>query len=146
MWKIGAGVIGILVILLGLSFWHSDRLKKRLDTAQDKLAVAESTLAAERDNRRKADEAAKRYQTRADALEADQRSNPLPAVRVCRSPSSMPKTAATAVPGEAAQADNSGADAGDSYRDIGPALDDFATDAQANLNQCEELIRWAMEN
>jgi hypothetical protein len=45
-----------------------------------------------------------------------------------------------AVAHETVEADDQPADAGD--RDIGPALDDFATDAEANLIQCEELQEW----
>lgn len=146
MIRIGAGIIAVLVVLLGLAFWQIDRQKERISKQRVEIKSLDDTLKAERENTRKANEAAKRYQTRADALEADRRNNPLPPVRVCRSPSSVPKTAATAVPGEAAQADNSGADAGDSDgRDIGPQLDQFATDAELNLIQCQELQRWVLE-
>lgn len=139
-------LIVALALALAASIWWQDRTQKKLNATRVELSHAQATIEVERENTRKANEAAKRYQTRSDALEADRRNNPLPAVRVCRKAPSVPETRATAVPGEAAQADHSGENAGDSDSiDIGPALDDFATDAEANLNQCEELIRWVQE-
>ena len=116
---------------------------KQRNAANARASVAEATLAAQIENTRKADEAAKRHETRADALEADRRDNPLPAVRVCRKPASVPQSGTAAVAHEAAEANDAGAHESDrDGADIGPALDDFATDAEANLIQCEELQRW----
>lgn len=142
--RLAAGAIAVLVVLLGLAFWQIDKQKERISKQRVEIKTLDNTLKAERENTRKANEAAKRYQTRYDDLEADRRNNPLPPVRVRKCTSIVPQAGATAVPGEAAQADDTGADAGDSY-DIGPALDDFATDAHQNLIQCEELIKWVQD-
>jgi hypothetical protein len=133
------GAIGLLFAGISLTAYIQT---KRVGALKSELSTAEATIAAERENTRKADEAAKRHQARSDALEADRRNNPLPPVRVCK-PASVPKARAASVPDEATKTHDPPADEGD--RDIGPALDEFATDAEANLNQCEELMRWVNE-
>jgi len=145
-WQIKAAAALAVAALIGYLMWREHSLTRKLAEVRVELSQANADLRAERDNTRKANEAAQRHQTRADGLEADRRNNPLPAVWVRKCPASVPETRATAIPGEAAQADDTGADAGDRQPvDIGPALDDFATDAEANLIQCEELIRWVKE-
>ncbi len=142
-WQLKAGVALAIAALIGYLVWREHSLTRKLAEVRVELRQANATLHAERENTRKANEAAQRHQRRADTLETDRRNNPLPAVWVRKCPASVPETRAATVPGEAAQADDAGADAGDSQPvDIGPALDDFATDAEANLIQCEELIRW----
>src|SRR5688572_19918477 len=99
---------------------------RKLNRVTAERNQAQANLTAERENTRKANEAEKRHQARADLLEADKRNTPLPAVRVCRSTPRVPTTGTAAVTDEAVEAHNPPADEGD--RDIGPALDDFATD------------------
>lgn len=129
----------ILAAIAGL-LWHDHHQTDRANRLARENATLAESIEAERENTRKANESAKRYEARSAELEASRRSDPLPAVRVCRSTARVPEAEATAVPHEAAEADNPPADEGD--RDIGPALDDFATDAEANLIQCQELQRW----
>lgn len=145
--KMWIGGTAVLLALFVVVVWRNEGLTKKLNAANQRAWVAEQSLATERDNTRKANEAAKRHSDRADELEADRRDNPLPPVRVCKRPAaSVPEAGAATVAGEAAQADDPRTDAGDSDSiDIGPALDDFATDAEKNLIQCEELIRWVGE-
>lgn len=135
----------IALALAGL-LWHDHYQTQRANREAKRANVAEATVIAERENTRKANEAAQRYQARADGLEADRRSNPLPAVivgRVCRSAARMPAAADPASSHEAVEGHDARADAEDSDagRDIGPQLDDFATDAEENLIQCQELQR-----
>jgi hypothetical protein len=136
-WKlIGIGIV--LATIAGI-IAHDHWISRKYQATKAELVQANATITAERENTRKANEAAQRFQARSDALEADKRDNPLPAVRVCKS-ARVPKTGTATVVNEAAQADNPPADEGD--RDIGPALDEFATDAEANLIQCQELQKW----
>lgn len=143
--KIRLALYATVALLVAYLVWQNERLTKKVNVANQRAFVAEQTVEAERENTRKANEAAKRHSDRADALETDRRDNPLPPVRLCPRPR-VSQAGPAAVTGEATQADHSGEDAGDSDSiDIGPALDDFATDAENNLIQCEELIRWVME-
>lgn len=139
-------IIGaVFMAMLGIVNWQKVRAEKRARVAETALELAHAEIEAERENTRRANEAAARFQKRADEVEADRRNDPLPAVRVRKCPTVLPQAATTPVIGEAAQADDPGTDAPDRDGNIGPELDDFATDAQMNLIQCEELIRWATE-
>jgi hypothetical protein len=141
--KLIAGAL--LLALIGGLITVQHFTQKRLNAAKAELRTVHATLEAERDNTRKANESAQRHQRRADALETDRRDNPLPAVRVCKS-ARVPEARSATVTHEAPQADHTAEDAGDSHSvDIGPELDSFATDAESNLIQCEELQRWIVE-
>jgi hypothetical protein len=132
-------IYAAIALALGGLLWHDHHQTQRANRLAGELNQANANLKAERENTRKSNESAKRLQDKNDALETDRRNNPLPAVRVCKR-AVVPEARTTAVVDEAPQANDAPEDAGD--RDIGPALDDFATDAEANLNQCNELIEW----
>jgi hypothetical protein len=136
-WKlIGIGIV--LATIAGI-IAHDHWISRKYQATKAELVQANATITAERENTRKANEAAQRFQARSDALEADKRDNPLPAVRVCKS-ARVPQTGTATVVNEAAETHDAPADEGD--RDIGPALDEFATDSEANLIQCQELQEW----
>jgi hypothetical protein len=132
-------LIGLAVAALAGILAHNHYLSRKYQATKAELVQANATITAERENTRKANESAKRFQARSDALETDKRDNPLPPVRVCKS-TRVPQAGAAAVVNEAVETHDPPADEGD--RDIGPALDEFATDAEANLIQCQELQEW----
>jgi hypothetical protein len=133
-------LIGLAVAALAGILAHNHYLSRKYQATKAELVQANATITAERENTRKANEAAQRFQARSDALEADKRDNPLPAVRVCRSAPRVPQAGTATVVNEAVETHDTPADEGD--RDIGPALDEFATDSEANLIQCQELQEW----
>ncbi len=135
--KVWLGIAAVAAI--GFLIWREHMAVQKAKRLTAENAQLTATIEAERENTRKAHEAAQRFQARSDALEADKRDNPLPAVRVCKS-ARVPQAGTAAVVNEAAQTHDAPADEGD--RDIGPALDEFATDAEANLIQCQELQEW----
>lgn len=130
--------------------WYVIHLQSSNTRLTAELSTAQASLVAEQLNRRKADEADKRNTTRQDALQTDKVANPLPAVivyRGVRQCPTVPQGGTSAKPDEAPKADDAGAHAGDSRGlnaevDIGPPLDQFATDAESNLIQCQELQTW----
>lgn len=136
-----AGIAAAFAFLI----WREHRSTARANQLAAQNTVLKGTIEIERENLRKANEATQRESKRQDALETERRNNPLPPVIVYRGPRVSTTCPGTAVIGEAAQADDTGENAGDSDAgiDISVKLDDFATDSESNLIQCEELIRWA---
>lgn len=137
-------IIAAALALAG-ALYHDHLGWQKLKAARAELADATATIKAEREQRRKQDEATQRVDERKDKVAADRHDNPLPAVVVgVRRCPRMPS--APVLVAQAAEANDAPADAGDSDTsagtDIGPALDDFATDAEMNLAQCEELMRF----
>jgi len=146
IWQAKLALCAVIGAAIGYLLWREHHLTRTLNARTAELATANATIETERANVRKANEATLRESKRQDQLAAERRANPIPPVIVYRKAPRVSATCPTStVPGEAAQTNDAGTDAGDSGRDIGPALDDFATDAEANLIQCEELIRWAQE-
>lgn len=141
------GGLALCVIALGIivNKWRLDSLALKSERAafQLQLSSKENVLKTERENRRKADERAKSYARKMADLDRARRDDPLPPVIVRSCPadrvSAAGTTAATVV--RAPEADDAKADEGN--RDIGPELDHFATDAESNLIQCQELQEWA---
>lgn len=135
-------------LAIGLLLWHDHHETHRANAAVARVSSVTAELAAVRDNQRKANEADQRNTTRQDDLQTAKAASPLPAVivyRGVRQCPAVPQSTATAVPNEAAQADDAGAHEDHSGGiDIGPPLDQFATDAESNLIQCEELQRWVL--
>jgi hypothetical protein len=125
-------------LLLGYLLWHERHLAHALADSKAANKQLAATIKTERENTRKANEAEKNVIAKLDALERDAREHPLPKLR-CRA-AVVPKAAGTAISGEAAQADDTGADAVDF--DPTPELDHFATDAEANVVQCTEAIKY----
>lgn len=134
-----------LAAFIAFALWHDHHVSKLLKARTAELTQVRADAAAELENTRKAYEADKRNTTRQDALQTDKVANPLPAVIVYRGVRQcpvVPQSGTTAVTDEAPKADDAGAHADGDSRDLGPALDKFATDAESNLIQCQELQTW----
>lgn len=136
--------IGAAVLVIGSVVWRHKYVVNELAEVRVEAAQAKAELIAERENTRKANEADARNQAAQDLLAADRRNDPLPAVRVRKCPV-LPQATAPAVVDEAPEANDTRADEGNRDGDLGPELDDFATDAESNLIQCRELMRWVSE-
>lgn len=141
-----------LAAFIAFALWHDHHVSKLLKARTAELTQVRADAAAELENTRKANEADKRNTTRQDALQTDKVANPLPTVivyRGVRQCPTVPQGGTAAVTDEAPKADDAGAHAGDSGGlnaevDIGPPLDQFATDAESNLIQCQELQSWVL--
>lgn len=127
---------GALLVLAGLAYWRYTYVSNARDEAEAALVTANATLTAERKNTERANAAEKAVVAQLDGLQRRAREQPLPRLR-CRA-ASVPEAHGTAVAGEAAQADDTGADAPDF--DPTPELDQYGTDSEANLIQCQGAI------
>lgn len=140
MWlAIGASVLGLLFVV---NKWRLDSATLKVERREHAAEITKlnDTLAAERENTRKANEASTKYQGDLAALRAARADDPLPAV-VCKR-ARLPEARTATGPDAARPADDPTEDVGD--RDIGPQLDDFATACEANLIQLTRLQEWVM--
>jgi cell division protein FtsB len=125
-----------IALFLAYLIWHERHLAHVVRDQKAQLRTAEATLRTERANTERANAAEKAVVAKLDDLERRAREQPMPRLR-CRA-AILPKAAGTAVPGEAAQADDAGENAPDF--DPTPELDQYGTDAESNLIQCQGAI------
>lgn len=123
-------------LVIGGLYWRYTYVVHQRDAAEILVTNLTATLEAERVNTERANAAEKAVVAKLDDLERRAREQPLPRLR-CHA-ASVSKASGTAVAGEAAQADNAGADAADF--DPTPELDQYGTDSEANLIQCQGAI------
>lgn len=123
-------------LVIGGMYWRYTYVVHQRDAAEILVTNLAATLEAERINTERANAAEKAVVAKLDDLERRAREQPLPRLR-CHA-AVVPQTHGTAVPGEAAQADDTGADAPDF--DPTPELDQYGTDSEANLIQCQGAI------
>lgn len=141
----GGVLLCVIAIGIVVNGWRNDShaLDGAIKEFKSVIESKDNLIATERDNRRKADERATNYAKRLNAVLLDARNDPLPPVRVRSCPPSAGVPGASPGPAVVAgtpPADDTQENAGD--RDIGPELDAFATDAELNLVQCQELQEW----
>lgn len=136
----------IALALAGLA-WRYHYVTKALASTKQELATAAATLAAERENTRKANEASKAYQSDLARLERERAD--VPVVRLCNKAPSLPSSRAPSRP-DAASAGHVGeaaaADPGPSVGpDIGGELLDYGIACEANMLQLERLQQWVRD-
>ena len=141
----GAALVALMFIAYLVNGWRTQANEYELVKPKWEAAIAnrDEVIRQERANRERADLVAAETRRELDDLQNARLTDPLPAVRLCpRTPARPVPAASQAATGtaEAVEAHDPPADEGN--RDIGPALDDFATDAEANLIQCQKLLEW----
>lgn len=131
----------IALALLG-ALWRYHYVSTALTRTRAELATATATLAQERENTRKANEASKAYQSDLARLERERAD--VPVVRLCNKSPSLPASRATPRPDAEAPRHVSEAPSGDPEPgpDIGAALLDYGIQCEANMLQLERLQEW----
>jgi hypothetical protein len=147
----------VALAIVGL-FIHDRWMTKRYEHQKSVTATLTATLAAERDNTRKANEASERYAISLENLKAARELLPVRSVRLCNSrgvqqAAATPGTDAQSDPGHPSEAGfnpgyGSGLQSGqvdrwsDSGPDIGPVLYALADEKDEQLAMCKALQDW----
>lgn len=130
--------IAFALLAIGFLVWREHVAVQKAKALAVQNAQLTATISAERENTKRAYEAEQAVVAKLADLDRRARDEPLPRLR-CRA-ASVPQASGTAIPGEAAQADDAGENATDF--DPSPELDHFATDSESNLIQCKAAIEF----
>lgn len=136
-------IYGAVAAAIGFLLWRDHHQTTKLNVRTAEVRELTATLKLEREHRRRSDEASNRYQARIQELEAQRTADGFGAVRLCRRPVIRVSPAAggpdvPAVPDELEPAWRD-IEVG---RDIGPELERFGYECEANAIRLDELQRF----
>jgi hypothetical protein len=146
LWLYGAAAVVLLAGLGYVKHLHGKAAERDAAVAQARAAERRYTdlQALHAVQIKKAEDASNAYQSDLQRLERE-RSQPVPVVRLCRSPATVPAPRPAASGSDAAEAGHVGeAPAGDSGAgpDIGQALIEYGLACEANGLQLDRLQEW----